>query len=281
MKYTDLVNERLEKLLENSYPDVRNSCAEAVRYSISAGGKRLRPELLIEFCRAYGGDINNALDPACALEMIHTFSLIHDDLPCMDNDDMRRGKPSCHIAYGESTALLAGVTLENEAYRIIADHVADPAIGIKLISCLSEYVSLDGMIGGQVIDTVSDDLLDEEKLLYMYNLKTSALFCAACEMGCICAGAPVETAHEYALSLGLAFQLIDDILDLTGDEKLLGKPVKSDIEQDKKTYPILFGIDRAREKAREMTEKALKATEHIPDNEYITELTKKLLNREY
>lgn len=265
--------------------DKQKKVAEAMEYSLSAGGKRIRPLLVLEFCRVCGGDEKSAVSAACALEMIHTFSLIHDDLPCMDNDDYRRGKPSCHKAYGESEALLAGDALLNLAYGIISrDERISPETAIKLIANLTEAVGVFGMIGGQVIDTDYDGDMDEKLLLEMYSMKTGALLKTACQMGCIAAGAEeakLEYAAVYAEKLGLAFQIIDDILDITGDEKLLGKPVGSDKECGKVTYASLKGVEAAREAARRLTDEAMDALSHFEDTEFLKELTMFLLKREY
>ena len=226
-----------------------------------------------------------AMPYACAIEMIHTFSLIHDDLPCMDDDDMRRGKPSCHKAYGEAMALLAGDALLNYAYEVIAD---DDNISygtkIKLISDLSKAVGVSGMIGGQVIDTTYSGEFDEQTLLDMYSMKTGALLKTACRMGCISAEADeqkIKNAEKYAEKLGLAFQIIDDILDITGDEKLVGKPIGSDKQQGKITYASLNGIEKSREYARMLTDEALKILDEFKNNELLKELTRYLLERDY
>lgn len=280
MRYTALVEERLEQLCHIPDNERLRHTAEAAAYSLRAGGKRLRPELLLEICRMYGGNTDNALDIACAVEMIHTFSLIHDDLPCMDNDDMRRGKPSCHKAFGETAALLAGDWLAILPFEIIADSKFTAEQRIELVESLSNAVGLYGMIGGQNADTLSS-LTDTDSLIQMYSMKTSALLRAACEMGCICADAPTEAAEKYAENLGIAFQIIDDILDVTADEKLLGKPVGSDEKNGKHTVCTTEGLCGAKRLAEEYTNKALAAARSMPDNEYLCELTKELLQRKY
>ncbi|MBP1549591.1 MAG: polyprenyl synthetase family protein [Oscillospiraceae bacterium] len=254
-------------------------------YSLMAGGKRIRPVLTLEFCRVCGGDVNSALSAACALEMIHTFSLIHDDLPCMDDDDMRRGKPSCHKVYGEAMALLAGDALLNYAYEVIADDKnVSSEIKIKLISELSKSVGVAGMIGGQVIDTTYSGGFNDESLLDMYSMKTGALLKIGCKMGCVAAQADahkIKCAESYAEKLGLAFQIIDDILDISGDEKLLGKPIGSDAECGKVTYASLNGIEKSRAFARKLTDEALEILDEFENNELLKELTRYLLNRDY
>lgn len=286
-RYAAVINCRLDGLMgayneENAGAQL--ICPEAMRYSLSAGGKRIRPVLCLEFARIFGAE-EKALDAACALEMIHTFSLIHDDLPCMDNDDFRRGKPSCHKQFDEAQALLAGDALENYAFEVIAsDDKLSFEQRVKLTRCLSRNVGVMGMIGGQVIDVKNEgSRLDGESLLKMYSMKTGALIKCACEMGVICAGRDdmLPVAEEYGECLGLAFQIVDDILDITADEKLLGKPVHSDEEQNKSTYPAIFGLEAAKEKAAELTDRAMAAIEKLPDNGFITELTASLLKRQY
>lgn len=286
-RYAAVINRRLDGLMgayneENAGAQL--ICPEAMRYSLSAGGKRIRPVLCLEFARIFDAE-EKALDAACALEMIHTFSLIHDDLPCMDNDDFRRGKPSCHKQFDEAQALLAGDALENYAFEVIAsDDKLSFEQRVKLTRCLSRNVGVMGMIGGQVIDVKNEgSRLDGESLLKMYSMKTGALIKCACEMGVICAGRDdmLPVAEEYGECLGLAFQIVDDILDITADEKLLGKPVHSDEEQNKSTYPAIFGLEAAKKKAAELTDRAMAAIEKLPDNGFITELTASLLKRQY
>lgn len=283
---SELIQKQLSEF-KNKFPCKYNlnELTEAMWYSLMAGGKRIRPVLVLEFCRVCGGAVENALSAACALEMIHTFSLIHDDLPCMDNDDMRRGKPSCHKAYGEAAALLAGDALLNYAYAVIAD---DENLSyekrIKLISDLSASVGINGMIGGQVIDTNYKGIFDEQTLLDMYSMKTGALLKTACRMGCIAADADCEKikcAEKYAEKLGLAFQIIDDILDITGDEKLFGKPIGSDASSQKITYASLNGIEKSREYAKKLTDEALEILDKFDNSSFLKELTNYLLNRNY
>ncbi|MCI7768274.1 MAG: polyprenyl synthetase family protein [Oscillospiraceae bacterium] len=284
----ELINRRLEELMsvyteENAAHQL--ICAEAMKYSLSAGGKRVRPVLVMEFARIWGDSEGKAADSACALEMIHTFSLIHDDLPCMDDDDLRRGKPSCHKKFGEDMALLAGDALENYAFDVIAsDDKLSFEQRVKLIKCLSEAVGVMGMIGGQTVDVRNvGKPFDAELLLKMYSMKTGALIKCACVMGCICAERydMIPAAEEYAEALGLAFQIVDDILDITADEKKLGKPVHSDAELNKATYPAVFGLEAAKLRAEELTEKAVSVAEGFPDSGFLSELTKYLLKRDY
>ena len=283
--YIGIINDRLDKYNNETMQHIaeQRDVAEAMWYSLSAGGKRIRPVLVMEFCRVCGGDTKNAEAAACAIEMIHTFSLIHDDLPCMDNDDYRRGKPSCHKAYGEATALLAGDALENLAFGIIADAVIPDSVKVRLVQTLAKAVGVNGMIGGQVIDTEYEGKnIPEEMLLRMYSMKTSALLKAACLMGCICAEADEEkmtAAIKYAENLGLAFQIIDDILDITGNEQQLGKPIGSDAANGKITYASLNGLEKSNSYAAKLTENALDSLSAFENTEFLKELTLYLLKR--
>lgn len=282
---TNKVNAELERIKNTALDkaEKQSGIINAMWYSISAGGKRIRPALVLEFCRICGGDEEKALPAACALEMIHTFSLIHDDMPCMDDDDMRRGQPSCHKAYGEAAALLAGDALLNMAYEVICGGNNTAEVKIALISELSAATGVNGMIGGQVIDTLYDGKITEKLLLDMYGMKTGALLKSACRMGCIAAGAGKDQlchADRYAERLGIAFQIKDDILDIYGNEKLLGKPVGSDEKSGKLTYASLNGVKSSSEMAEQLTNEALAELDAFRDNEFLRELTIYLLKRE-
>lgn len=276
----------IEKKLESSIT-ADNSAAQAMKYSLLSGGKRIRPILLLEFYALCGGNGDSALNFAAALEMIHTYSLIHDDLPCMDNDDMRRGRPSCHKAFGEDTALLAGDALLTLAFKTAAETDGIPSDRVlKAIAVLAENAGISGMVGGQVEDLAfekSGATLDE--LRGMYLKKTSCLLSAGAVCGSILAGADEEElkyAAEYAEKLGLAFQIIDDILDCTSDEKTLGKPIGSDEKNGKTTYVTLLGIDGAKAEAERLSNEALTALCKIKgDNAALRELTADLLDRKF
>lgn len=258
---------------------------DAMNYSLEAGGKRIRPVLVYAFCEALGGDWHKAAAPACAIEMIHTFSLIHDDLPAMDNDDFRRGKPSCHKAFGEAMAILAGDALSVLPFEIIADDVNLTAEQkVKIISALTKAVGRAGMIGGQVIDMENEmrSDVDESNLRNMYRNKTGQLIAVSCIMGAICAGADeeqIQAAAEYAFRLGLAFQVIDDILDVTSTAEVLGKPIGSDAEENKTTFVTLYGVERAMEIADEITSEALDYLNKFEKNDFLMQLTDMLLKR--
>lgn len=280
--YLSKINNRLNELLiKSTYED--DIVCDAMRYSVENGGKRIRPVLVLEACSICGGEIDDALDIACALEMIHTYSLIHDDLPCMDNDDMRRGKPSCHIKYGEEYALLAGDGLLTYAFEVITGSNIGSDKIVKAVRCLANNSGFNGMIGGQVVDLRSEGKqISYERLKTMHSLKTGSLIRCAAELGCICAGADEEKTAQlisYADRLGLAFQIVDDILDVIGDEKELGKPVGSDSVSEKTTYVTLFGLDAADTMAKEITAEAKKAINGFENNDFLMTLADKLTTR--
>jgi geranylgeranyl diphosphate synthase, type II len=255
------VDRALERFLPSaSRPPTR--LHEAMRYSIFGGGKRLRPALAIQACEALGGTRAAALPAACALEMIHTYSLIHDDLPSMDDDDFRRGRPSCHRAFDEATAILAGDALQAEAFGTIARHVRKPALAAALGVELAHAAGSQGMVGGQVLDLAGSSKSDEASLERIHRLKTAAMFRGAARMGAISAGAPAASVNRlgiYGERLGLAFQIVDDILDVSGTVGELGKTPGKDSAQDKATYPALFGIGASRKRAELLAQEALKA----------------------
>ena len=285
-QYIKLTEENLSKYNDHTESNApQKELIDAMNYSLEAGGKRVRPALVYAFCEALGGSLTSAIAPACAIEMIHTFSLIHDDLPAMDNDDFRRGKPSCHKKFGEAMAILAGDALSVLPYEIIADSpdlTADQKV--LIISVLANSVGRDGMIGGQVIDMLNEERSDvtEEELRNMYRCKTGQLIAVSCVMGAICADASRETlrsAAEYGLRLGLAFQIIDDILDVTSTQEELGKPIGSDERENKTTFVTLFGLEKAIELADKATSEALEWLDSVEDNVFLKELTEKLLRR--
>lgn len=262
-EYVSIINEYLESAIEDCLFG-EDTVHKAMRYSLSIGGKRIRPVLVLEFCRLCGGDIYAALPFAAAIEMIHTYSLIHDDLPCMDDDDMRRGMPSCHKKFGEEFALLAGDGLLTRAFGLIAESdiaKSHPDIAVKAIAELSVLAGADGMIGGQVIDLRNENRpCSLDVLETMDSLKTGALIRCAAILGVLSAkGNDVqrEAALTYADNLGHAFQIVDDILDVTGDEKELGKPIGSDADSKKSTYVSILGIDKSKECAEMLTQKAI------------------------
>lgn len=286
--------ELVENRINEVFPEIDTaykSVCDAARYSLLNGGKRIRPAIMLEFCKLCGGKYEDAIDFAVALEMIHTYSLIHDDLPSMDNDDMRRGKPSCHKAFGEATALLAGDTLLTEAFFIAANANVGADKRLNAVSYLSSNAGLHGMIGGQVLDlSFETDTPDAAMLQDMYMRKTGALLIAAASIGCISAGKydeeTLKSAAKYGYNLGLAFQIIDDILDVTANEKVLGKPIGSDDKNNKTTFVTLYGVEECFAIAAKLTNSALDALDEIGYNggnveamEELYEITNYLLDR--
>ncbi|MCS6776062.1 MAG: polyprenyl synthetase family protein [Chthonomonadaceae bacterium] len=243
---------------------------EAIRYSVLAPGKRLRPILVLASAEAVGGNSAAVLPTACALECIHVFSLIHDDLPCMDNDDYRRGRLTNHRVYGEAMALLAGDALLALAFQLIAENAATvpPERVLPVLRLIARASGTWGMVGGQVVDMESQGRAEvsAETLHYIHAHKTGALLTASAMAGAMLSGgseAQVAALRAYGEHIGLAFQIADDILDVTGDEKKLGKPVGSDQRRDKLTYPKLFGLEESRRRAHAEVEAALRALEHF------------------
>ena len=272
----NLISKRLEKILSTNMP---STVLDAMKYSVSNGGKRIRPILAIEFAKASSGDVDSALDFGCAVEMIHTYSLIHDDLPCMDNDDMRRGKPACHIAFGEDNALLAGDALLTEAFTTLASvKDVDSKNIVRAVTFLSCYAGINGMVGGQILDLQFEESKPTvDEILKMYSLKTCGLIKASCVLGCL-AGSEynenkIRAAIDYAENLGIAFQIQDDILDIEGDAVSLGKPVGSDEKNDKSTIVKYFGLEKSKDLVKEYTEKAIKSLSVFENN---TEILKQL-----
>ena len=281
----DLVEDYLRHCFDDRTPHA--DLYDAMRYSLLAGGKRLRPILALETCRMCGGDVETALPFACAVELVHTYSLIHDDLPCMDDDDLRRGRPTNHKVFGESTAVLAGDALLTAAFEMVSEQGAslEPARGMQICACLSRAAGARGMIGGQVLDIAGEDrCLSLSEVEELQRLKTGALIAAAAEIGCIAAGGGDEeraAVCRYAQNLGLAFQIRDDILDVEGDEAVLGKSVGSDARSGKNTFVTLKGLEACEELVRERTEAAKDALRsRFPDSDFLCWLADKLVKRE-
>ena len=262
--------DRLHTMIEERLSDFfEEQCAqkpllEAMRYSLMAGGKRIRPVLVLKFCDAAGGDIEKAVPFACAIEMIHTYSLIHDDLPAMDNDDLRRGRPTCHKAYGECRAILAGDALQAAAFRTLFSAKLPDSYMVAAGRNLADAAGERGMCGGQELDTSDYVQRDEEGLGLINDLKTGALLRAACVLGILAAGdagsdIQLRAAEEYGLHLARAFQIRDDVLDVVSDPMILGKPTGSDAENNKPTYASVYGLERCRTLILEETEKAVSA----------------------
>lgn len=283
--YQAKIDSRLDIILSESgqlYDEVISAC----KYAVLNGGKRIRPILLLEFYKLCGGADDCAYNFACALEMIHSYSLVHDDLPCMDNDDMRRGKPSCHKAYGEGMALLCGDALLTEAFAVAAKTMGIPSENVvRAIAHLSASAGTAGMIGGQVIDTSDNSDSDDDVLFEMYRLKTGALLKTACACGAILAGgsdSQIATAEAFGEKLGVAFQIIDDILDSQGDAKTIGKPVGSDERNNKDTIAVRLGVEYCRELAKKYTDEAYECLNAFEgDTTNLRELAAFLLERNY
>ncbi|MCC6345796.1 MAG: polyprenyl synthetase family protein [Nitrospirales bacterium] len=253
-----------------SSPVTQKSLQDAMVYSLSAGGKRIRPVLCLAACEACGGEAEEVLPWAAALELIHTYSLIHDDLPAMDNDDLRRGKPTNHKVFGEGMAILAGDGLLTEAFALLSGspvrspRITDRAV-LRAIHEIAQAAGLQGMVGGQAQDLLSEDAEpDAETLSYIHSHKTAALIAASVRVGGILASCGEEHLlglTGYGSPIGLAFQVVDDILDVEGETEVLGKPRGSDEKKKKMTYPKLYGLERSREKARELVGRALSSLE--------------------
>ena len=280
-RYRAQVEAALEAALPQRGELPQRRVIEAMRYSCLGGGKRIRGVCVLAFCDLFGGDAAGALPLAAAIEMVHAYSLIHDDLPCMDDDDLRRGKPSCHRAFDEATALLAGDALLTHAFLQLATAPLAPGRQAEAVRALAEAAGIFGMIGGQQID-IEGAAGDIESLRAMHGLKTGALFGASAALGCIAAGAGGDrrrAAETYMKSVGLAFQITDDILDLTGDSAFLGKPTGSDARGGKLTFPSLLSLEAAQAEAEELTESAVAALSPYGGERFFVPLARKLLER--
>lgn len=251
------INQRLKTIL-NDYP--KSKVKEAMLYSLQAGGKRIRPFIVLQVIRAYNQNYHDYIDIACALEMIHTYSLIHDDLPGMDNDDLRRGKPTCHKQFGEATAILAGDGLLNEAVNIIVKTSLASDLKIALISCLYQASGISGMIYGQELDIENENKkLSIDKLNTIHHYKTGKLLSCAFQLGGLIASPQdVKVLKEIGYKVGLAFQIQDDILDVISDSKTLGKPVGSDASNHKETYTTLIGVEASQKEVDKLFKEAIK-----------------------
>ena len=278
--------EYLEQFLKEYYAFCnklpQNQLFEAMDYSLMAGGKRLRPLLTMEFCRLCCGDWQKAAPFASAVEMIHTYSLIHDDLPSMDNDDFRRGRPTNHKVYGEALAILAGDALLTDAFMIAASQPLDDPEKLALaISVLGHNAGSMGMVGGQVLDISSEERqLTEQEVLDIQTRKTGALINAACVLGVIAGGGDedkIEAAAQYAAGIGLAFQIRDDILDVIGTQEEMGKGVGTDA--NKNTFVRLYGLEKCEELVQKYTDLAINALDVFEDTEYLITLANALVGR--
>ena len=268
-KRRQLVDQALQCFLEDTRFPEETRLVAAMKYSINAGGKRLRPIICLASAHAAGGEEEDALPVACALEMIHTYSLIHDDLPAMDDDDFRRGKPTCHKAFGEATAILAGDALLTRAFQILAEHALrqehPQAVWIQAMAMIAKAAGHEGMIEGQMRDMAAEgQALSAGQLEELHGLKTGALITAAIKTGAVIGGADeiaLFRLEAYGRRIGLAFQVADDILNETGDPQVMGKAVGTDQMRHKSTYPALMGLDGARRMAAELVTEALRSIE--------------------
>ena len=300
-KYLQEKKEMVDSALEKYFPNRPDSAGEgvfpnslhkAIQYSLLAGGKRIRPILSVAAFEAIGGRGDKILPFACALEMIHTYSLIHDDLPALDNDDYRRGKPTCHKVFGESIGILAGDALLTEAFKLMTDRsiqefsIRDGGSILDVINEVAQAAGMSGMVGGQVLDIESEGKeVDFPTLQYIHTHKTGALILVSVRMGAKLGGASEETLKaltHYGERIGLAFQIADDILNVEGKTALLGKKTGSDLSRGKATYPALFGLEESKRRAKELVELAVKAVESFgPEAEPLREIAWFILSREH
>ena len=282
----------IEEILKRYLPEAegyQKVIMEAMEYSLMAGGKRLRPMLMQETCRLFGEEPETLKPFMAALEMIHTYSLVHDDLPAMDNDEYRRGRKTTHIVYGEDMGILTGDALLNYAFETAAsafEMAPEKSLLIgKAIRILGQKAGIYGMIGGQVLDLkyeAADPSL--QQLLTVHKLKTGALISAACILGCLAAGATqaqIAAASDFAYNLGIAFQIKDDILDITGTSEMLGKPVGSDSDQGKVTYATKVGLEKAQQDVELLTDKALESLRAFDDTDFLQTLAQSLISRNH
>ena len=278
--YLEAIEAHLSTLFLGNRP--YGKLQEAMRYSLLSGGKRVRPVLTCAFAELFGGEWRKAVPFGCALELIHTYSLIHDDLPCMDDDDLRRGKPTCHRAYGETLAVLAGDALQPEAFAMLSGAKGLSAEQrIDAVSVLARAAGADGMVAGQVLD-LEGNCRSREQVERLHSLKTGAMITAAAELGCVAACAAPEqrqAAREYARAVGLAFQIRDDMLDVIADEREFGKPIGSDKGEGKTTFVDLIGLGGCEREIAACTERAKAALVNFPGNGFLLSLADQLAER--
>jgi geranylgeranyl diphosphate synthase type II len=283
---TEMIDVCLAKNLETPEP-LLEKLYDSMRYSALSGGKRIRPFLVTEFCKLFGGNVDAAVDFACAIEYVHASSLVHDDMPCMDNDDLRRGKPTNHVVYGEDIALLCGDALITRGYEMAArNSKVSPQAALAATAMLLREAGAVGMMGGQEIDLTSEGKkIDFETLMAMHEKKTGALIKASCLLGTFAAGITDENderykaAVKYAYGIGISFQIIDDILDVEGDAALLGKATHADAALEKTTFLTFMSVEEARAYAKRLTDEAISAIAPYEGNETLTALAEFLLYR--
>lgn len=277
--YLPTIEKRLDALMSEDHV-----LSQSMKYSISAGGKRIRPTLALEFCSVCGGNMDDALDIACAIEMVHTYSLIHDDLPVMDNDDFRRGKPTNHKVYGECTATLAGDALQSFAFETILASSAPAEVKSKCGLILARAIGKDGMCYGQYLDMISEGKnLTEDELTEINLHKTGDLIAASCMIGCVCAGADektVKAAEQFGHLIGLAFQIRDDMLDVISTNEELGKDIGSDAEENKNTYMVLLGEEGCQKAVHDLSSSAISILKsEFKNTDYLENLVRSMENR--
>ena len=287
-KEYDALREKVEGALSQYFGEDKrgfrfDGLMEAMDYSLMAGGKRIRPVLVLEFCRACGGDVDAALPVACGIEMLHTYSLIHDDLPCMDDDDLRRGRPTNHKVFGECTAVLAGDALQAEAFGAILRAGLPAERKAACAEALVDAAGVDGICGGQYMDMDSEKrVMSEDEITELQSRKTGSLLTAACRLGVLAAGGTEEqedAAIRYGVFLGAAFQIRDDMLDELSTEAELGKPIGSDRAEGKTTFMTLYGAEKCAKMVERLTEGAKAAAGELPDGGFLRELADRLAGR--
>ena len=280
-QYRDYITQYFDKNCFVHTSEPQQTLFDSMRYSLLAGGKRLRPIFVFDFCRMCGGKWQDAVSFAAAVEMIHTYSLIHDDLPCMDNDDYRRGNPTNHKVYGEAIAVLSGDALLTAAFRYLSKAPFSAETRIRAVQVLSECAGELGMVGGQVLDMQSEQRqCTEQEVLDVQSRKTGALIRAACILGTLAANGTEEQIHsasDFADHLGLAFQIRDDMLDVIGDASALGKAVG--VDEHKNTFVQLYGLEKCDELVRTHTDQAIRSLQVFSENDYMITLAKELTDR--
>ena len=280
--------DKVEKIIYGYCPDEfgkQSLIFEAMNYSVKAGGKRLRPILMLETFKLFGEDEAKVYPFMAAIEFIHTYSLVHDDLPAMDDDEFRRGQKTTHAKFGEDIGILAGDGLLNYAYEVMSEAVVKNPDAAEAMAVIAKKAGAYGMVGGQTVDVVNEGKkLDIETINFIHNLKTAALIEASMMAGAILGGASKEQilqVESIAKNIGMAFQIQDDILDVTGDEAKLGKPVLSDEKNEKDTYITLIGLEESKQKVEDLSNLAIDGIKALGDNEFLVTLVEKLISREY
>ena len=278
-EYCDIVNTALDVAI----PDKDEPAVKSMRYSIFAGGKRIRAAIILAFCELFGGDTKKAVPFACAIEMIHTYSLIYDDLPCMDNDTLRRGKPTNHVVFGETTALMAGAALYARAFEtVLESENLSSDQKIEGMNILLSASGLKGIISGQMLDIENKPGLTKDEVMRIHELKTSAMLEASAVLGCVaarCSEREKNIALEYAKNIGLAFQIRDDILDVLGTVEDMGKTLGKDKASMKTTFVDILGLDNAQKEVDRLSEKAKESISDIKENDFLLSLADYLANR--